>query len=107
MAFSPYPAPQSACGPNVIHVDFRKSQPVVSLTDEWPSDTTTVRIVIRSEMDHRGFQSFYVLWRDTDGAKSLHACIGKSLASVQAYLRDCGRDVEVVERIGVDLQRRA
>lgn len=42
-----------------------------------------------------------------DGAKGLHAFIGKSLAGVEAYLRDCGRDVEIVERIGVDLQRRA
>ena len=92
---------------NIIYVDFRQPQPLPTPADDWPTDTNTTRIVVRSEMDHRGFQSFYVLWRDMDGAKGLQAFIGKSLAGVEAYLRDCGRDVEIVERIGVDLQRRA
>ena len=92
---------------NIIHVDFRKPQPPAPARpgDEWPAAHGTVRLVTRTDPDHLGCQDFYGLWRDSDGAKRLEAFLGKSLATVQAHMQDHGLEVEIVERVGVDLRR--
>lgn len=91
---------------NVIHVDFRKTQPPApAFTDDWPAAHGPVHLVMRTAPDHLGRQDFYALWRDGDGAKRLEAFLGKSLVTVRAHMRDHGVEVEVVDRIGADLRR--